>query len=137
MLEKVSCEHSHRRESVCVDLHKGDGSRKRFLVHRLVLLAFVGPCPEGMECRHFPDRDVTNNNLDNLQWGTKEENAADKVIHGTTNRGSRCGSARFNEVLVEKVRKLYKTGDFSQKQLGFIIGTTQGHVSMMVNNKIW
>jgi hypothetical protein len=31
--------------------------RQRWLqVHRLVLEAFVGPCPEGMEGCHFPDR---------------------------------------------------------------------------------
>lgn len=37
-------------------------------VHRLVLEAFVGPCPPGMECRHLDD-DPRNNRLDNLAWG--------------------------------------------------------------------
>jgi len=57
------------------------------LVHRLVLETFVGPCPPGMECRHFPDDDKRNNRLDNLQWGTPKENAQDKIIHGTTGKG--------------------------------------------------
>lgn len=52
-------------------------------VHTLMLEAFVGPCPEGMECRHFPDRDPASNRLANLQWGTRLENAADKRVHGT------------------------------------------------------
>jgi hypothetical protein len=51
-------------------------------VHRLVLEAFVGPCPEGMECRHL-DGDPANNRLENLRWGTHRENAADQVRHGT------------------------------------------------------
>ncbi len=52
------------------------------VVHRLVLEAFVGPCPDGMECRHL-DGNQTNNWLDNLAWGTKQENEADKIRHGT------------------------------------------------------
>lgn len=51
-------------------------------VHRLVLFAFVGPCPEGMECRHL-DGNRTNNRLSNLKWGTPEENTQDKIEHGT------------------------------------------------------
>ena len=34
-------------------------------IHRLVLLAFVGPCPEGMQCAH-DDGDRGNNRLSNL-----------------------------------------------------------------------
>ena len=52
-------------------------------VHRLVLEAFIGPCPPGMECRHFPDRNPGNNRLENLRWGTRQENMDDKRIHGT------------------------------------------------------
>jgi hypothetical protein len=56
--------------------------RRRRLVHRLVLEAFVGPCPEGMLTRHL-DGDPANNHLDNLRWGTPAENFADSVRHGT------------------------------------------------------
>src|SRR5262245_53436346 len=53
-------------------------------IHKLVLEAFVGPCTEGMECRHFPDNDGTNNYLINLQWGSKVENERDKKFNGTS-----------------------------------------------------
>jgi hypothetical protein len=53
------------------------------MVHRLVLEAFVGPCPIGMQCRHFPDPNPANCNLKNLQWGTPMENTEDKRVHGT------------------------------------------------------
>jgi hypothetical protein len=55
-----------------------DGSRSQtFGVHRLVLLAFVGPCPDGMEACHGPQgRGV--NHLSELRWGTKLENEQDK-----------------------------------------------------------
>jgi HNH endonuclease len=51
-------------------------------VHNLMLEAFVGPCPPGMECRHLDG--VRNHNvLSNLVWGTKSENTIDQVKHGT------------------------------------------------------
>lgn len=55
-------------------------------VHRLVLEAFVGPCPDGMECRHFPDRSTDNNRLENLAWGTHAQNLEDTFSHGTRQR---------------------------------------------------
>lgn len=50
-------------------------------VHKLVLTAFVGLCPEGMECCHWDD-DPQNNYLSNLRWDTKSANARDKVRNG-------------------------------------------------------
>ena len=54
-----------------------DGIRSTKRVHRLVLEAFVGPCPEGMECCHWDDN-PTNNALTNLRWDTTIENARDR-----------------------------------------------------------
>lgn len=54
---------------------------KRKRVHSLVLEAFVGPKPEGMQCRHL-NGNKQDNRLENLAWGTAKENAADSVAHG-------------------------------------------------------
>src|SRR5260370_38239607 len=35
-----------------------------FGVHRLVLFAFIGPCPEGIQCSNFPDRVTASNRLE-------------------------------------------------------------------------
>ena len=51
-------------------------------VHRLVLEAFIGPCPAGMEACHEDD-DPTNNTLANLRWDTPSENQFDRVRRGT------------------------------------------------------
>ena len=59
-----------------------DGRRKHVSIHRLVLLAFSGPCPEGLEARHL-DGNCTNNHPGNLAWGTHSENIRDRVRHGT------------------------------------------------------
>lgn len=57
---------------------KVSGRRTIVLVHRLVLETFVGPCPIGMECAHYPDKDPRNNRLDNLRWASHSENERDK-----------------------------------------------------------
>lgn len=51
-------------------------------VHRLVMAAFVGPLPEGMQTRHL-DGNPENNRLDNLAYGTVSENMRDRLRHGT------------------------------------------------------
>ena len=78
----------------------GNGRRERWLVHRLVLAAFVGPCPEGMEVRHL-DGDPTNNSLDNLAYGTKGENNRDAVRHGTHFNGSKTHCPKGHEYTPE------------------------------------
>ncbi|MGH8035083.1 MAG: HNH endonuclease signature motif containing protein, partial [Lysobacterales bacterium] len=51
-------------------------------VHRLVLEAFVGPCPDGMVGCHN-DGDTRNNRLSNRRWDTPGSNNRDKQVHGT------------------------------------------------------
>jgi hypothetical protein len=46
------------------------------------MLAFVGPCPAGLEIRHL-NGNATDNHLSNLTYGTKSENELDRVRHGT------------------------------------------------------
>lgn len=50
-------------------------------IHRLVLDAFVGPCPPGMECAHL-NGIPSDNRLENLRWCTPAENYADRIRQG-------------------------------------------------------
>jgi hypothetical protein len=60
-----------------------EGGRPIFTTaHTLVMAAFVGPRPDGMDIRHL-DGDPSNNALDNLAYGTRAENMQDKRRHGT------------------------------------------------------
>lgn len=59
-----------------------DRTQRTHTVHSLVLLAFVGPKPDGMEIRHLSG-DKTDNRLINLAYGTRSENMRDSITHGT------------------------------------------------------
>lgn len=65
-----------------------NGESVRFLIHRLVLEAFLGPCPEGMEACHWDDN-PRNNRLSNLRWDTRAENMRDQVRNGRNHNASK------------------------------------------------
>jgi hypothetical protein len=74
--------------------------RTEMRVHRIVLSAFVDPCPGGMEGCHN-DGDKANNRLDNLRWDTRSANTRDKVRHGAHPMASKthCKHGHpFNEI---------------------------------------
>lgn len=60
-----------------VSLRK-NGANFVIRIHCLVLLAFVGPRPEGLEICHA-DGDKSNNCLDNLRYDTHENNVFDTI----------------------------------------------------------
>lgn len=64
-------------------LFHGEYGAKTYYAHLLVLTAFIGPRPEGMQGCH-KNGDRGDNRLSNLKWGTHLENFLDKCRHGTT-----------------------------------------------------
>lgn len=80
---KMKSTYIHKTGYLNVRLTK-HGVGKQAKVHRLVLEAFVGPCPEGMEgCHNNGDRKDAQ--LANLRWDTRSANALDRVKHGNHN----------------------------------------------------
>lgn len=68
-----------------VSFGRGHGSQS---IHVLVAAAFLGPCPEGQECRHKDD-DRTNAKADNLEYGTRRDNVQDMMQRGRHNPPSK------------------------------------------------
>ena len=124
---------STTRDRLSVTLVK-QGKRFCRLVYRLVLEAFVGPCPPGMECRHF-DGIPTNCFLENLSWDTHSENMLDRTKHGTNwdCRGMNCPTAKLTDAQILNIRA--STG--SQKSIGRKHGVCQSNVSRIINRKRW
>jgi hypothetical protein len=63
-------------------------------IHQLVLLTFVRAANEGEECRHL-NGNPADNWVANLAWGTRQDNANDRVNHGRTPRGEKSVSFCF------------------------------------------
>lgn len=82
------------------------GRGKMNNVHKLVLLTFVGPCPDSLQIRHL-DGNKLNNNLSNLRYGTAAENYSDRILHGKSNNGSRNGRAKLTEAIAREIRLFF------------------------------
>lgn len=70
------------------------------LVHRLVLAAFVGPCPEGQEGRHL-DGDPSDNRLIRLAYGTRQQNMLDIRDYGIHHNSAKTHCKRGHEFTPE------------------------------------
>lgn len=74
-----------------------DGVGRTRRIHVLVCLAFLGPCPAGLEVRHLDD-DKTNPTLPNLLYGTRSENVLDRVRLGTHNMATKTRCVRGHDL---------------------------------------
>ena len=132
-LRRLNPIHSDSRWAV--GLHK-KGKKVNKRIHIIVLETFIGNRPNGMEACHFPDRNTSNNRLDNLRWDTKQSNQNDRVYHKTTNRGERNGSAKLKEAEVREIRNKLNKG-ITYHQLAIEYKVAISTIQQINNKKIW
>lgn len=112
-----------------------DGRHVYRYVHRLVLEAFVGPCPDGMEAAHR-DGVCTNNCLGNLLWTTPQENHSHKRAHGTDPRGERNPRARLTPEQVVLIRQSALCG-CTQRELAVRFEVAESTIQGIVCRRLW
>lgn len=106
-------------------VHLGvDGRKLSASVHRLVLEAFVGPCPDGMEGCH-EDGNPANNRPGNLRWDTHYENNQDRKRHGTYATGEAHAMAKLTDAQVSEIRSSGKR--YRQVAEEYGISRSQAH----------
>jgi hypothetical protein len=110
-------------------------SLKAFAVHTLVLSAFICPKPDEMECRHL-DGCKTNNHLSNLDWGSKKENMADQITHGTIARGERCGHAKLTLEQVQQARSMIQAG-MTHKAISALFNVSRPTITSLWSGRNW
>lgn len=111
-----------------------DGVPHDMFVHVAVLLAFVGPCPDGMESCH--ENDIkSDNSLDNLSWGTQKKNRADADRNGRSKIGEGHANAKITETDVREIRRLAETQ--SQQSIADRFGICQTVVGRIVRRVDW
>jgi hypothetical protein len=113
-----------------------NGAGRRFLVHRLVALAFHGRRPSpSHEVAHLSGT-RSNNHYQNLRWVTHRENEAHKDQHGTRLRGSAVGNARLNESDVVRIKSALTAGR-RQSEIAREFHVSQSTVYLIANGKTW
>lgn len=133
---------ARKNSSGYLQLMLSDGARRTTKrIHCLVLEAFVGPRPAGMECRHL-NGNSSDNRLENLRWGTRVENQQDSVKHGThfvphTHAvGERHGKTTLLELDVRWIRYLRAAGVLG-RDIADVYGVSLPTVYQIANRKSW
>lgn len=119
---------------LCVTLAR-PGEQRQYTIHSLILTAFTEPRPEGQEGRHGPGG-KHDNSLGNLCWGTKSENAMDRLRDGTDPRGERHGQTKLTQALVDEIRTRYAAGE-QQKSIANALRVSPDNVWTVVHRKSW
>ena len=123
--------------------HNGNGygkiyrnGRKEY-THRIVCEAINGAPPtKKHEASHF----CGNGHLGccspkHIRWATKAQNEADKLSHGTHNRGEQHGMSKLTEAKVIEIMAM--RGSMSQREIGERFGVSQQNISMICRRKRW
>lgn len=125
---------------VTLILHAGT-IHKHVTVHALVMAAFVGPCPDGLEINHI-DGDKSNNHPENLEYVTRSENTIHALRIGLrqpidpSHPGESNGRAKLTDDDVRTIRRLYKNGN-SQVSLGKQFGVSHIAIGFIVRGVHW
>lgn len=69
-------------------------------IHTLVMAAFVGPRPDGMDVCHN-NGDKTDNRLENLRYDTRSANCFDTVAHGNNKSANKTHCPKGHEYTTE------------------------------------
>ena len=122
-------------------LQNGYGKLRRgkyWLAHRYSFFLANGGITDGMHVCHRCDNRRCVNPA-HLFLGTRSDNMRDMVSKGRgvfgTVRGSRCASAKFNELQVAEIRYRFDLGE-KQKDLAVEFNTTPTYISALIR-KHW
>lgn len=126
----------HKKGYMTVTLCLISGKKKKWLVHQLVAATFIGECPKGMEINH-KDGVKSNNHADNLEYMTRQDNIIHKVNVLGKSRGEGQWLAKLNATQVLEIRKKYRTGSVSQKELSMIYSVHYDTINKIVTYINW
>lgn len=127
--EDSHTKYGHRRVTLSMNR-----KTEKFLVHRLVALAFIGPPPTPKHVVNHIDFCPANNRWDNLEWVTMQGNADHS--RGRHRRGETHGMCRLTEDNVKTIRELYANGT-NRNVIAKQFGITHQHCTRIVNHEVW
>jgi len=119
-----------------IDLSRGHHQ----LIHKIVMDAFVGPCPSGYEVNHI-DHDRQNNCLRNLEYVTPKENVNKSLVLGVAllnkARGEKQGLAKLTTEQVVNIRRIFNENKISYRALGKMFNVNGRAIQAIVLRETW
>lgn len=116
-----------------------NGEKARFLVHRLVAIAHIGPAPDDSPWINHRDGNKRNNRVTNLEWVSPSENNAHAYRSGlkkpTDARGERNPRAKLTREQVHEIRSL--SGTVSQRHLAARYGVSKSTIQWIQKGRNW
>jgi hypothetical protein len=111
-----------------------DRKVKHLLSHRLVALAFIGPCPMRGYIVCHKNGEPGDNRVENLKWASNSQNQLDRRMHGTSTDGHRHPFAKLNVEQVQMVISMWKSG-MSQSEIARHFDVVPHTICRIVNGK--
>lgn len=121
-------------------------TRRQFAyAHRIAWELENGPIPTGKIVCHRCDNPACVR-PDHLFLGTHADNVQDMLSKGrgglrlhpeTAARGEQASKAKLKAEQVKEIRRLYRGGGISQRELARRFGVTQNAISMLLHRKSW
>lgn len=126
-----------RKGYLAFNLSEGNGKRSElWSAHRLVAYMFLPTNDTSLHVAHL-DGNKQNNCVSNLKWCSAKENNSHKKTHGTHQARENHPRAKLCESAIFAIKKLYKTGSFSQRDIAKLFNLSQAHTQKIISGKAW
>ena len=105
--------------------------------HRFICKKFHGSPPSR---RHEVAHGCGNRmciNPRHLRWATSVENNADKLRHGTMNRGEKCGVSKITEAEALQIKRLGNISASERREKSKLYGISQNQIYQIITGRSW
>lgn len=127
--------HSKLKKYYSIMLYK-DEIPKRFLVHRLVALAFIEN-PKNENFVNHKDGNGHNNVVENLEWVSHKQNMEHASKHNLNHKGEDVYNAKLTNDQVLEICYFLDNTDISQSVIGSWYGVPQTRISKINLGYAW
>lgn len=124
-------------EYLAVTLTENNITKNQY-VHRIVASAFLGiPADKSLQVNH-KDGNKRNNHVENLEWVTAKENQQHRYsVLGHSQKGENNATNKYPESTIIKIREMFKSGLYSQREIARQTGVDYRYVHTIVHNRVW